>query len=137
MSHRNVKTSFLVNYSERSNIVLFCLGEFLHGRSKSKFNIILSHLILLFFEGSGFHNPNYLEINKIPCSNDQKYLNWKLSNLLKFLLWFWSVIVKPMRKVKTDNFWIFYSPYILFILIFPLGKPISPSIEEEVKSLKN
>ena len=33
------------------------------GRSKSKFNFILSYLIVLFF-GFSFFNPNYLEIEK-------------------------------------------------------------------------
>ena len=37
------------------------LGEVLQVRSKSKFNITLSYSIVLFFS-SGFHNPNYLEI---------------------------------------------------------------------------
>ena len=42
--------------------------------------------------------PNYLEILqknlfKIPCSNDPKYLKWKLSNFLKFLFY-----LKEKRK---------------------------------------
>ena len=38
------------------------LGEVVQGRSKSKFNIKLSYSIVFF--SSGFHNPNYLKIQK-------------------------------------------------------------------------
>ena len=40
------------------------LGEVLQGRSKFKFNITLSYLIVLFFFSSGFHSQSYLEIKE-------------------------------------------------------------------------
>ena len=50
------------------------LGEVLQRRSKAKFNIILSYMIVLFFGGSDFHNTkSNIEMSKIsyfinPCT---------------------------------------------------------------------
>ena len=74
--------------SESSNSIylfLFCkkknqprehrLGEAIQGRSKSKFNIILSYLIVMFFLG----NQKYLEIKKDIIS---KFLAQLIQNIL-------------------------------------------------------
>ena len=66
--------------------------------------------------GSGFHNQNYSEIKKsyfkIPCSNDLKYLKWKLSNFLKLLFF--------PRKIWTIKAWGGMEEGSLTLVIRPL-----------------
>ena len=66
------------------------LGEVLQGRSKSKFYITLSYLIVLFVFWVQGHIPNYLEMKKIlfqrTCS--------KGASLLKLIL--------PLEKPQLD-----------------------------------
>ena len=88
------------------------------------------------FFSSGFHNPNYQEIKKDLISkfpNVPKYLNWKLSNFLIFLIFFYSSLflweffgghngLYQTRKQIKDTFPIVYS-YFPFFFHFPLFLP--------------
>ena len=53
------------------------LGEVRQGRSKSKYNIMLSYSKDLCF-GSGFHNPNYLENSWLQCTKISQFEIFKL-----------------------------------------------------------
>ena len=60
--------------------------KLIQGRSKSKFNITYSYLIVPYFWVQGYLIPNYLEIKKILFKvsgfSIPKYLNWKLPEVL-------------------------------------------------------
>ena len=86
------------------------LDEVLKGRSKSKFNIILSYSIVPFFS-SGFHKPNYLEIKKILFQNSWLQCS-KLSNFQKFLFLLrnkFNVLLARVFSLLWSNFKQMYS----------------------------
>ena len=89
---KQIFTSFLIIFKFPNR-----RSENLPARSKSKFNIILFYLLVRIL-GLGFHNQNYLVIEKYFISKFhapmiQNNLNSKLSNIQKFL--FCSCLYSP------------------------------------------
>ena len=78
-----------------------------HHLYKGKVEIqIKCHIILFdsfFFFGSGFHNPNYLKIKTdlILDSNVPRYLNLNLSNLLKYLFFYFCSFIIKLKFLCT------------------------------------
>ena len=88
--------------------------------SSSKSNIILSYLIVLFFFGSGFQNPNYLEINKkdlIPKFLAQMIQNISIGNL-KTSWFFFSFFFISIRQSIEGKLWIkIYWQYFSWVVL--------------------
>ena len=78
------------------------LGEVLQGRSKSKFYVIISYWIVIGVQVY-IIKTIWTKNLKIPCSNDPKYLNWKLSNFLNFLFFISQESVHNKKTLKSRD----------------------------------